>query len=193
MEGEYYKIDSKTSLLFFEPFIDFSEYHCWYFTDSSFVILSLNSTSAKNFEYFSLLIILESDILKSIGLNLFYAALTLGITKGKKFEIRPNQIFSIYESCISCLFNDKQSRKGVIYQVETGEGKSLIIQLIAALLALTKNSVHIATSNIKLAKRDFVEIYNFYKKLGIKSAIMLHQNELIEDSDKKEVLQNIYN
>ena len=34
------------------------------------MILSLNSTSAKNFEYFSLIIILESDILKSIGLNL---------------------------------------------------------------------------------------------------------------------------
>ena len=63
--------------------------------------------------------------------------------------------------------------------------------MIAALLALTKNSVHIATSNIKLAKRDFVEIYDFYEKLGIKSVIMLHQNELIEDSDKKEVLQCI--
>ena len=50
-------------------------------------------------------------------------------------------------------------RKGVVYQIETGEGKSCIICLIAAVLALMKKTVHIASSNIKLANKGLYEFF----------------------------------
>ena len=74
--------------------------------------------------------------------------------------------------------NPESKSRGIVFQVETGEGKSCIISLIAAILALNKKTVHITSSNIKLANRDYIESFDFYKKLGIKSAVFLHDNEL---------------
>ena len=68
--------------------------------------------------------------------------------------------------------------KGFIYQVHTGEGKSYIIQTTAAVQALMGKTVHIATSNIFLAIRDYYDSFVFFKKLGIKSSILLHKSEL---------------
>ena len=74
--------------------------------------------------------------------------------------------------------NLKKCKKGIIYQVETGEGKSCIICIIAAILALNGKYVHIASSNIKLANRDYMDSYNFFKQLDLKSAVFCHDNEL---------------
>lgn len=66
----------------------------------------------------------------------------------------------------------------MIYQVDTGEGKSCIICLIAAILVLKNYTVHIASSNIKLSNRDYFNSFEFFKLLGIESAVLLHMNEL---------------
>lgn len=50
-----------------------------------------------------------------------------------------------------------------------------------------KKYVHIASSNIQLSNRDYMESREFFKKLGLSSAVLLHQNELpyYEDEAKK--------
>ena len=68
--------------------------------------------------------------------------------------------------------------RGMIYQVETGEGKSCIIAIIAAILAINGKMVHITSSNINLANRDYMNSYDFFKLLKLKSAVFLHENEL---------------
>ena len=57
------------------------------------------------------------------------------------FFLHTNQIFTAYEACKFCLEdNKKKADKGFVYQIETGEGKSCIICLIAAVLALMKKN-----------------------------------------------------
>ena len=61
--------------------------------------------------------------------------------------------------------NDKENigddQKGVVYEIKTGEGKSCIACLIAAVLAIKNITVHIASSNIKLCIRDsFLKKYS---------------------------------
>lgn len=68
--------------------------------------------------------------------------------------------------------------RGFVYQVETGEGKSCIIAMIAAILALNGVKVHIASSNIKLANRDYMNSFEFFKLFKLKSAVLVHENEL---------------
>ena len=94
------------------------------------------------------------------------------------FHVHTNQIFAAFEACKICLLNENEGEKGVIYQVETGEGKSCIIQLIAAVLALSKKTVHITSSNINLANRDYYDSFTFFQQLHLESAVLLHYNEL---------------
>ena len=86
-----------------------------------------------------------------------------------KYDIRPIQL-------ISLLFLSKQNTspsisksKGMFLQINTGEGKSLIIQFFAAYLALQGKKVDIITSNSVLADRDAEDPnkIKFYEALGL--------------------------
>ena len=80
----------------------------------------------------------------------------------KKFKFKPRdiQIISLL------LFIFKNKNKGVIQQVYTGEGKSLIITLLATVKAFTGNKVDILTSSPVLAQRDDIEMKDFYTIFG---------------------------
>ena len=81
-------------------------------------------------------------------------------------DIRPIQL-------ISLLFLTKNDSKlgGIFLQINTGEGKTLIIQFLAAYLALLGNKVDIVSSSIALANIDATNenIVNFYQNLGLSS------------------------
>ena len=94
------------------------------------------------------------------------------------FHVHTNQIFTALEACKVCLLKKDQNHKGVVYQVETGEGKSCIIQLIAAVLAICGKTVHITSSNINRANRDYFESYSFFQTIGLETAVLLHYYEL---------------
>ena len=94
------------------------------------------------------------------------------------------QYFELIDSEIKK--NLSKHHKGVIYQVDTGEGKSCIICLIAAILALNGKTVHICSSNIKLANRDYMDSFDFFRQLKLKSAVFVHENELPIPPKKKE-------
>ena len=86
-----------------------------------------------------------------------------------KYDIRPIQL-------ISLLFLSKENTsassksKGIFLQINTGEGKSLIIQFFAAYLALQGKKVDIITSSSVLADRDAEDPnkIKFYNALNLK-------------------------
>ena len=83
-----------------------------------------------------------------------------------KFSIRPIQL-------IALLFMTKSGSKlgGIFLQINTGEGKSLIIQFLAAYLALLGNKVDVISSSTVLADRDGndEDFKKFYEKFGLTS------------------------
>ena len=67
-------------------------------------------------------------------------------------------------------FINKPQNEGLIQQVMTGEGKSLIISFLAVFMNLVhKKKVDILTSSIILAERDCHLYKNFYKLFNIKT------------------------
>jgi len=83
---------------------------------------------------------------------------------------------------ISLLILSKQKisnkMKGVFCKINTGEGKSTIIQFLAAYKVLCGNKVDIVTSSLVLAQRDATEIKkkNFYDYLEIKVGAVTDEN-----------------
>ena len=67
---------------------------------------------------------------------------------------------------IFCFLYNSNAEK-IILQIKTGEGKSITISCIAAILKFRKKTVDIITTNEILAKRDVKEMKKFYKILGI--------------------------
>ena len=77
------------------------------------------------------------------------------------YELRDIQITSVL-----MLLNSGDH--GRLAQINTGEGKSTIISVLASVFALKGEKVDIITSSPVLARRDAEEKYGFYKILGLK-------------------------
>ena len=73
--------------------------------------------------------------------------------------------------------------RGMIAEMKTGEGKTLVSTLAAYLNSLQNNSVHIVTVNDYLAKRDSEWMGNVYEKLGLKTGYIV--NGMDEGERKK--------
>ena len=63
-------------------------------------------------------------------------------------------------SCVSLIFSSM--KKGQLLQIQTGEGKSTIIAMLATFLAFNGKDVDIVTSSPLLARRDAKEWLEFY-------------------------------
>ncbi|MEE2694720.1 MAG: preprotein translocase subunit SecA [Pseudomonadota bacterium] len=72
--------------------------------------------------------------------------------------------------------------KGMIAEMKTGEGKTLVSTLAAYLNSLKNESVHIVTVNDYLAKRDCEWMGVVYQKLGLKTGFILNG---ISDEERK--------
>ncbi len=66
---------------------------------------------------------------------------------------------------------------GVIAEMSTGEGKTVVALLPAALHALTGLGVHVATVNAYLAQRDFELLAPVYRLMGLSVGITQDQGE----------------
>ena len=82
------------------------------------------------------------------------------------FNIRPIQLLSLL-----ILTKNEPKLGGIFLQINTGEGKSLIIQFLSAYLALLGNKVDVISSSSILADRDAEDknIKQFYSYLGLSS------------------------
>ena len=72
--------------------------------------------------------------------------------------------------------------RGMIAEMKTGEGKTLVSTLAAYLNSLQDNSVHIVTVNDYLAKRDSEWMGNVYEKLGLKTGYIVNG---MDESERK--------
>jgi preprotein translocase subunit SecA len=78
--------------------------------------------------------------------------------------------------------------KGMVAEMKTGEGKTLVATLPLVLNAITKKGVHLVTVNDYLAKRDALWMSPIYKFLGFSIGVVQQQNNsfLIEwDNEEK--------
>src|SRR6202044_1181615 len=76
----------------------------------------------------------------------------------EKFSVRPTQQFALKQLISS------QKR---LAEIKTGEGKSLIVAMLAVLCALKGKKIDIVTSSSELAKRDAEEQQPFYELFGL--------------------------
>ena len=76
-------------------------------------------------------------------------------------------------------FINKSKNEGIIQQINTGEGKSIIIAFLAVYIAKKRNKkIDILTSSPILAQRDANNFNEFYKKCGLSvDYISPHNNE----------------
>ncbi|MCW1311467.1 MAG: preprotein translocase subunit SecA [Candidatus Parvarchaeota archaeon] len=79
--------------------------------------------------------------------------------------------------------------KGMIIEMMTGEGKTLVATLAAYLNALEKKGVHVVTVNDYLAKRDTVWMGQIYHLLGLTVSCIVHEASYIYDPNFK--IENI--
>ncbi len=66
--------------------------------------------------------------------------------------------------------------KGMVAEMKTGEGKTLVATLPLVLNAITKKGVHLVTVNDYLAKRDALWMAPIYKFLGFSVSVVQQQN-----------------
>ena len=95
----------------------------------------------------------------------FYISLIPILIKGCsiKFGYEPRDIQII--ALLFFLFKDMD--KGLIEQIYTGEGKTIIISFLAIIKALEGKKVDILTSSCVLAERDAIEMKDFYNLFGL--------------------------
>ena len=95
----------------------------------------------------------------------YYISLIPILIKGCsiKFGYEPRNIQII--ALLFFLFKDAD--KGLIEQIYTGEGKSIIISFLAIIKALEGKKVDILTSSCVLAERDAIEMRDFYGLFGL--------------------------
>jgi preprotein translocase subunit SecA len=72
--------------------------------------------------------------------------------------------------------------EGKIAEMKTGEGKTLVATLPAALNALTGRGVHIVTVNDYLARRDAEWMAPLYRGLGLSVGVIVHD---LDDEERK--------
>ena len=136
----------------------------------------------KEIEYFKT-IIYEISQTTFINKYDFYISLIPILIKGCsiKFGYEPRDIQII--ALLFFLF--KEVEKGLIEQIYTGEGKTIIIAFLATIKALEGKKVDILTSSCVLAERDAIHMKDFYNLFGlsvdyckINNDIVLNENSL---------------
>lgn len=93
--------------------------------------------------------------------NDLIALIIKDIEQIKEFTIRDSQIFSLL------VLLNKENNRGKITQILTGEGKTIIIILLAIFMVLKGHKVDIVTSNPVLAIRDSIESKKIFSYFGI--------------------------
>ena len=105
-------------------------------------------------------------------------------------KMRSPQLLSIFHSVyniIKTLDSKTSKERGKIYQIDTGEGKTIIVLSITVFLALCGYKVHIITHSIPLAYRDFLEDLPYYECCKLQADILYHKEEQknLTDKDQK--------
>ena len=110
-------------------------------------------------------------------------------------HIRNTQLYAIRDMVDYVLQSDhKEDIKGHIYQIDTGEGKTLILLAVAILLAKNaKKKVHIITNTIDLAITAYIKLQNILSKCdnfkNIKPHLLISKEKLDSSNDLEEYMK----
>ena len=103
----------------------------------------------------------ESFLIEALAIiNRAYRIDTLSKTE-YGYDVRDVQLLSILIMLL------KPKNKGMFCQINTGEGKSSIVSILATIKALQHDYVDVLSSSIVLAKRDAEEKKDFYSLFGL--------------------------
>ena len=98
-------------------------------------------------------------------------AISIALNKANIFYLREAQILALLifiDNFESQEKIDTKDQKGIIEEIQTGEGKSSIISCLAAYFALNKHRVDIITSSNLLAERDANKFKKFFDLFKLK-------------------------
>ena len=109
----------------------------------------------------------NNDILGEITYRLTEICLEIKIKCEKKINPHPVQCFAMIR-----LLNEILHSKGTLAEIQTGEGKSYIISVVAIALVKYKKRVDIVTPTLELAFRDEQDQREYYKLFNIKSGVL---------------------
>jgi preprotein translocase subunit SecA len=76
----------------------------------------------------------------------------------------------LYNTQILALLGLLSYRTGCFAQIKTGEGKSMIVAMLAFIMTIQGKTVHIISSSQNLAKRDQQEFSRFFATFGIQTS-----------------------
>ena len=115
---------------------------------------------------------------------------SLAAKKALGFAPRPAQLIAVL-AMIHSQNEKRDSVCGNLFEISTGEGKSLIQALFAGYLVKVKNGkVDIMTSSCELAKREVAEMKPFYKRLGIDCCVLDRDGYVTRKDRKEQYLEN---
>ena len=126
---------------------------------------------------------------ESIATILGIISLALKKTKskrGKELNLRTSQILSLLifiDNHESQENKEQKDQKGIIEEIATGEGKSIIILCLAAYFGLKNHKIDIITSSSVLAERDAKNSVKFFEKLGLKVSYCKNSTNKLEEND----------
>ena len=83
--------------------------------------------------------------------------------------------------------------QGRIAEMKTGEGKTLVAPLAAALNAMSGRGVHVVTVNDYLAKRDPQWMGPIFHGLGLTVGIIQHESAFVFDPDHRGTDERLVN
>ena len=106
-------------------------------------------------------------------LTILLTDICISIKKHIKMIPHPVQCFSMLRMLDEILV---KNHKGVLAEIQTGEGKSFIIAVIAIVLAKKERKVDIVTTTLELAFRDEKEQSKLYNLFGITSGVLCTKN-----------------
>jgi superfamily II DNA or RNA helicase len=106
-------------------------------------------------------------------------------------ELNTTQILSLY----LLLKQGNRPDAKLISEIDTGEGKSRIMMMLAAFQALQGKTVDFLTSDLQLAERDYLNYKNFFSALDVRTSLIrletpkqLYQKGGINFSDNGQLL-----
>jgi hypothetical protein len=113
----------------------------------------------------------DAAILTAVSAELLYRAKGLpavgqGATRewGRSFEINTTQYLSIYASL--------KSGKHVTAQIDTSEGKTRYMMILAAAQHAMGKTVDFCTADMTLARREFTDYASYFSLIGAKTALI---------------------
>lgn len=98
----------------------------------------------------------------------------LAVIRETMKEFYNNEKYPYNLQIINILALIKQKKR--LAQINTGEGKSMIIAMLSAYCSITQGKVDVVTTSTELARRDSMKYSKFYEMLGLKCDYLPNKN-----------------